>query len=435
MCANVPRSAGRCAKVMNKITRLLSLVLVVAMSCVALASMQPVRSVRAQGAVNLTLEGWSSSDAENKLLQQIVDTFNKANTGKISVKLNQVPDYDTTLAKDLASGNPPDVFYVDEFRLKDLVQAKALAPIGDKMTNVDDFYPSLKDAFTYNGTFYCAPKDFSTLALEINTDMFDKAGLKAPTTWDELRAAAKALTTKDVSGIALPADMARYLAFIYQAGGALTDDAFTKVTVNTPEVLSAIKFYAGLYTDGYGKTPADLGAGWPGEALAKGKVAMAIEGNWIVPYLKDNAPNLKYKVVELPAGPKGKATLAFTVCYGVAANGKNMVAALTLANYLTSPEGMQAWTDLGLAMPTRKSLRDHWVQKFPDLQPFLAGADYARKWQFVPGWNAVKDKADAQVQNIFGGQQTPEDALTEIEKTANEVLTAAKTGGTATPAK
>ncbi len=420
---------------MNKSTRLLALVLVVAMSLLALASMQPVRAVRAQGAVNLTLEGWSSSDAENRLLQQIVDTFNKANTGKIAVKLNQVPDYDTTLAKDLASGNPPDVFYVDEFRLKDLVQAGALAPIGDKMTNVDDFYPSLKAAFTYNGTFYCAPKDFSTLGLEINTDMFDKAGLKAPTTWDELSAAAKALTTKDVTGIALPADMARYLAFIYQAGGALTDDAFTKSTVNSPEVLTAIKYYTGLYTSGYGKTPADLGAGWPGEAFAKGKVAMAIEGNWIVPFLKDNAPNLKYKVVELPAGPKGKATLAFTVCYGVAANGKNMESAVTLANYLTGPDGMKAWTDLGLAMPTRKSLRDGWLQKFPDLQAFLAGADYARKWQFVPGWNAVKDKADAQVQNIFGGQQTPEDALTEIEKTETEILSSAKTGGTATPAK
>ncbi len=40
---------------MNKITRLLSLVLVVAMSLVALASMQSVRAVRAQGAVITTL--------------------------------------------------------------------------------------------------------------------------------------------------------------------------------------------------------------------------------------------------------------------------------------------------------------------------------------------------------------------------------------------
>ena len=31
--------------------------------------------------------------------------------------------------------------------------------------------------FTYDGKFYCAPKDFSTLALEINTDLWTKAGL------------------------------------------------------------------------------------------------------------------------------------------------------------------------------------------------------------------------------------------------------------------
>jgi multiple sugar transport system substrate-binding protein len=151
---------------------------------------------------------------------------------------------------------------------------------------------------------------------------------------------------------------------------------------------------------------------------------MAIEGNWIVPDAKNNVPNLKYKVVELPAGPKGKATMAFTVCYGVAANGKNMDAAIALATYLTGPEGMKAWTDLGLAMPTRKSLRDGWVQKFPDLQAFLAGADYAHKWQFVPGWNAVNDKANAEIQNIFAGQETPEDALAAIAKAADEVLAA-----------
>ncbi|HVO71942.1 MAG TPA: ABC transporter substrate-binding protein [Aggregatilineaceae bacterium] len=390
---------------------------------------------KAAGAVQLTLEGWASSDAENKLLQQIIDGFNKANDGKISVKLNQVPDYDTTLAKDLASGTPPDVFYVDEFRLKDLVKAGALAPVGDKMTNVDDFYPSLKDAFTYNGQFYCAPKDFSTLALEVNTEMLDKAGVKIPTTWDELKAAAKALTTKDVAGIVLSADMARLIAFVYQAGGAMTDDAFTKPTVNTPEFLAALKFYTGLYTDGYAKTPADLGAGWNGEAFSKGKAAMAVEGNWMVPFMQQNAPNLKYKIVELPAGPKGKATMAFTVCYAVAAKSANPDAALTLATYLTGPEGMKAWTDLGLAMPTRKSLRDGWAQKFPDQGAFLAGSDYAHKWQFVPGWNAVLDQTNAQIQNIFAGQQTPEDAVKEIEKTETEVLSGAQAPMAATATK
>lgn len=375
----------------------------------------------AQAQTKLTLTGWASSDSENALLQQIIDGFNKANPD-IVVTLNQVPDYDTTLAKDLASGNPPDVFYVDSNRLPDLVKAGQLAAIGDKMDNVDDFYPALKSAFTYNGEFYCPPKDFSALALQINTDMFAKAGLKAPTTWDELKAAAKALTTENVAGIVVPTDVARWIAFLYQAGGEMADADFTKPMMNSAEGLEAMNFYTSLYLDGYGKTPQDLGTGWPGEAFGKGLAAMAFEGNWIYPYLKKDFPDLKFEVVELPAGPKGKATMAFTVCYATPANGKNPDAAVKLINYLTGAEGMKAWTDLGLAMPTRQSLAEGWLAKYPDLKAFAVGAEYARKWQFIPGWGAVNDKVAEQLQLIFAGQATSEDALKEIEKVAADVI-------------
>ncbi|MER5225617.1 hypothetical protein [Streptomyces flaveus] len=37
--------------------------------------------------------------------------------------------------------------------------------------------PALRQAFTYDGKFCCAPKDFSTLALRINTTAWSKAGL------------------------------------------------------------------------------------------------------------------------------------------------------------------------------------------------------------------------------------------------------------------
>ncbi|MBX3062426.1 MAG: ABC transporter substrate-binding protein [Anaerolineae bacterium] len=399
-----------------KTIRILVLTLVVALVAMSFA---PV--VRAQDPVKLTLTGWASSDSENTLLQQIVDTFNEANKGSIEVTLNQVPDYDTTLAKDLASSNPPDVFYVDSNRLPDLVKAGQLLPIGDKLTDAEDFYPALKDAFTYDGQFYCPPKDFSALALQINTDMFTAAGLEAPTTWEELAAAAKALTTDTVAGIVLPTDPARWLAFLYQAGGTVADDGFTKMTINSPEGLEAMKFYTDLYLNGYAKTPADLGAGWPGEAFGQGKAAMAFEGNWIYPYLTSTFPDLKFQVTELPAG-KEKATLAFTVCYGTAPSSKNPEQALKLIDYLTGAEGMKAWTDLGLAMPTRQSLTEGWLSKFPDLKAFSDGAAYAHKWQFIPGWGAVNDKISEQLSLVFAGQQTPEDALAEIEKTGNDVI-------------
>jgi multiple sugar transport system substrate-binding protein len=117
---------------MNKFIRLFALLALVMLSIASFAT------VRAQQPVQLTLEGWSSTPNENQMLQQIIDTFNK-NNPDIQVKLNQVPDYDTTLAKDLASGTPPDVFYVESFRLLDLVNAGALEPIGDKIENPDDF--------------------------------------------------------------------------------------------------------------------------------------------------------------------------------------------------------------------------------------------------------------------------------------------------------
>lgn len=392
------------------------------MACALLMAGSIGSPARAAATVNLTLMGWSSSPSENTRLQSIVDTWNK-NNADIQVKLAQVPDFDTTLAKSLAGGEPADVFYVDSSRFPDLVEAGALAPIGDKLTNPDDFYPALSAAFTSNGKLYCAPKDFSTLALFINSDMMAAAGIKdAPKTWDEMAAAAKAMTKGDVPGIVIANDTARWIAFLYQAGGSFADDKFEKMTITSPEAVAATTFFTSFIANGTGKTFKQLSADWVGDAFLKGKAAMAVEGNWLVPAIKDNAPKLNYKIVELPAGPKGKATMAFTVCYGVAAKGKNIDAATKFADYLTGAEGMKAWTDLGLAMPTRKSLRDGWLKTFPELKAFLDGADYARKWQFVPGFNKTIDEMGKQLGEIFNGNVTVDEALKAVDKVGVDAL-------------
>lgn len=373
--------------------------------------------------VELQLMGWSSSAAENTRLQQMIDTFN-AQHPTIQVTLNLVPEYDTTLQAALAGGTPPDAFYVDSFRLPDLAGAGSLAVGGGRIEASGDFYPSLREAFTYQGDFYCPPKDFSTLALQYNTAMLEAAGIEVPTTWEELRAGAEALTDAEagVYGLVLPADFARWIVFLYQAGGSVTDPDFTQMTINTPEAAAALEFYTSLVLDGFATTPSEVGAGWPGEAFGQQKAAMAIEGNWMVPYLEDQFPDVAYGVAELPAGAGGQATMAFTVCYGVPADAAHPEESWTLVNWLTGAEGMQQWTDLGLAMPTRASLQEHWLGQFPDLEPFLAGAAYAHKWQFVPGFGDVLNAVNDNIQRIFAGQQTVEAALAEIEAVGNEVL-------------
>ena len=374
----------------------------------------------------LQLMGWASSDAENVRLQEIIDQWNASNPDT-QVVLNLVPDYDTKLQTALAGGSPPDIFYIDSFKLPDLVAAGAVAPIGDQLTNPDDFYPSMREAFTIDGTFYCPPKDFSTLALEYNKDLFDAAGVAYPTadwTWDDLRAAAEQLTNADagVYGMVLSPDFARLIALIYANGGTVTDEGFTAMTLDSDAVKQATEFYVSLVTDGFAAQPADLDSGWAGEAFGKGKAAMAMEGNWIVPFLADQFPDVNYGLVELPAGSAGKATMAFTVCYGVPAGGANNEAALKVVDYITGPDGMKAWTDLGLAMPTRASLAAGWLEQYPDLEAFIAGADYAHKWQFRPGFQDVLDTINAGLQEAFTGNATVASLLENAQEVGTEVL-------------
>jgi multiple sugar transport system substrate-binding protein len=380
------------------------------------------------GATTLMLAGWASSEAENTRLQEVLDTFNEANEN-IQVTLNQVPDYDTWLQTSLAGGSPPDVFYVDSFRLPDLVDAGALEPFEPYADNPDDFYPSLREAFTIDGTFYCPPKDFSTLGLVYNADLFEQAGVELPTaewTWDDLQAAATTISenVEGVEGIVLAPDFARFIAFLYQAGGEVANEDFSQVTINSEEALAALNFYTNLVLEGAADTPANLDAGWAGEAFGQGRAAMAVEGNWIVPYLRDNFPDLNWDVVQLPAGPAGPATMAFTVCYAVPAglSEEQKAAAFELVNYLTGPEGMQAWTDLGLAMPTRQSLRDNWLSQFPELQPFLDSAEFAFPWQFRPGFQDFLDTFSAGLEDIFAGNALPEDVLEDAQSVGEEIL-------------
>ncbi|MHB8626790.1 MAG: ABC transporter substrate-binding protein [Aggregatilineales bacterium] len=416
---------------MSKAIRLVSLVALMAMA----VAMVP--RARAQSTVNLTFWYGSSGQTETDAVNAIVAKWNAANPG-IQVQAVVQSDMNTSLNKALAAGNPPDVFYLGSGDFLNYVASGAVAPIGSKIDNVSDFYPSLVSVFTTNGQFYCPPKDFSTLALQINTDMMAAAGIKAPpTTWDELAADAKAMTTKDVPGFMTPSDPMRWLAWLYQAGGSLYDANATKMTVNSPEGLAAMKYWTDLYVNGYAKKPADVGAGWPGEAFEKGKVAMIAEGNWLLGDAAKNAPNLKYVSAPLPAGPKGQATMAFTVCDAVAAASKNVDAATKFVNFLVGPDSMKTFTDALGVMPARQSLSAGWLAKYPDQKVYLDGAQYAHSNNFVAGFGAVTDAIGKQLDLVEAGSATPADALAAIEKTGTDVLAkynAAKGGASATMA-
>ena len=194
-------------------------------------------------------------------------------------------------------------------RFADYASVGALEPYADKVKGgVDDFYPSLRAAFTYQGKLYCIPKDFSTLALEINTDLWAKAKLTdadIPTTWDQLTAVAKKLKAAGITPLAIGDTRDRIGAFMVENGGWLVSKDGTTATADTPQNLQALQYVQGLLKQGLAVYPKQVDAGWGGEAFGKGKTAMAMEGNWIKGAMQTDYPTIKYVVVPMPAGPVG----------------------------------------------------------------------------------------------------------------------------------
>jgi len=368
----------------------------------------------------LSMFAFSSSPAEDAVLRKAVDDYNKQ--GRNTVELKVLPEYDTALTTALAGGQPPDVFYINDNKLPDFGKNGVLEPIGDKVDNPGDFYDTLKQSFTYKGTYYCAPKDFSTLQLVYNTADFAAAGIQPPTTWDELAAAAKKLTKPGHPGLVMNPEFYRWGAFMAEAGAWPTNDDITKMTMDTPEMRQALQYVTDNHKAGNFGTPASVGAGWGGEALGKAKTSMTVEGNWIVGAMQQDFPNVKYAVAELPTGPKGKGTMTFSVCYGVAKASKNKSAAIDFVKFLTSPDEQFAVTKQFPVMPSRKSLADKWLADKPELKAFVSGSEYAKKSVFVPGFKTAIDTLNDGIQGLAKGNKSVDDVITSTQKAGTDVL-------------
>ena len=352
----------------------------------------------------LTVLIGSSGDAETKAIKKAVADWTKKTGNK--AKVQAANDLSQQLSQGFAGGDPADVFYLAPEQLAGYASNGSLLAYGDQLSNKDDFRDNLLQTFTYDGKLYAAPKDVSTLQLVVNTDMWNAAGLTDddyPTTWDELADVAKRLTTDDHVGLAFSGEYARIGAFMKQAGGGLVSDDGSKAIANSSGSVKGLQEVKDLLESGNAAYAADLGTGWGGEAFGTKKAAMTIEGNWITGGLKADYPDVKYKVVELPAGPAGKGTMHFTNGWGIAADSKNQKGAIALVEYLTSDDVVMDFADAFGIMPATKTLADTWKDQFPDLGAFMDGLEYSVTVPTAKGAaDAIKD-FNAQLEGLKSG--------------------------------
>jgi len=380
---------------------------------------------QAAGPAKLTIMIGSSGDAETNAVKAAADAWAKksGNTAEVIV----ASDLGQQLGQGFAGGTPPDLFYADASRIGDFAKAGNLFAYGDQVQG-ENFLPTLVKTFTYDGKLQCAPKDYSTLALVINTAMWTAAGLTdadIPKDWAGLESAAKKLTKGKVTGLVIGNDINRGGAFMKQAGGWVVSDDGKTMTADSPENLAGLQEIQKMMKAGSLKFNTDTSpaAGWGGEAFGKGIGAMTIEGNWIKGALTKDYPNIKAKIVELPAGPAGKGTLMFSNCWGIAAKSAHQAQAVDLVKFLTSVDQQLAFTKAFGPMPSTEAGIAKFKTDYPDDAAFAAGGDYGQGPVNLPGFDPVMAAFNSKLATLGKGGD-PKAMLAELQKNGTAAIAA-----------
>lgn len=319
----------------------------------------------------------SSGDAETTAVTEAAEAW--AEESGNTVEVIAANDLVQQLGQGFSGNNPPDLFYMPWDQFQTYAGQGFLEPYAEDLENADQFLPALREQFSYEDQFYCAPKDFSTLALQIDTAAWEAAGLTdadVPTDWDGLATAAQTLTSGETAGLALGREYQRLGVFMGQAGGGVYEDG--EVTADSPENAEALEYVQSLIDAGSMRYPQDLEAGWAGEAFGLGKAAMTIEGPWINGAMANDYPDREFISVELPEGPGGAATFAFSNCWGIPAGSETRDAAVDLVEYLTADEQQLAFAEAFGVIPSTESGSAAYAEQFPENAAFVAGVEYAQ---------------------------------------------------------
>lgn len=376
------------------------------------------------------------------IVEELLNKFVRPELADEGIEIIYEPiadDYQRYLLNSLSAGTAADLFYMDIFWAKNVIKEGLVEPLDSylaksEVISKEDIVPSLLEGFTYEGKLYGIPKDFNSLALFYNKDLFDIAGIPYPNeadTWKTLEYKLRKVVEffekegEEIHGLALQPEYARMGAFAYAAGWEPFVNG--KTNLQDPKFVKAFKWYTGLKEKGLGIMPADIGQGWGGGAFANGNFAACLEGAWIIGFLRDQAPNLNYGATLLPkcSDTDERGNFIFTVAWGINANSKNKEAAFRVLETLTSPEAQQWVLERGLAIPSRKSLADnpYFEKQTKEAQAnkvvFMgASRGNIKPYSFRDYGGEWMEPINTALNEVMSGQSTVEEAL----KTAQERL-------------
>jgi len=368
------------------------------------------------------------------VLRASLPEFEKKTGVKVVVDASPFGDLYKKQLLSLSTGGRYDVLFMDEPWIAPL--SEFLLPLNERMKSLDlaDFVPTTVASGAFQGTQYAVPVDPNVQLLVYRKDLFEQKGLKPPTTWDELVAAAKVFhdPSKQQYGIAITASSdiqtALYMLLaIWSYGGELVDngrgslnsaagkkggEVFLELLKFTPPNVKSYNF-------------ADVN-----KAIQLGQAAMAIQ--WA-----SGARPMEDKTRSSVAGKLGYTLVPKAVrqtpmrgvwTIAVAKNSANQDSAWQFATWLSGKEFGQAAVKFPSATsaihsPRFSVLKDAGTKAtLPYADTLLASLQITKERPRLREYADIQENLRVTAGKLTAGELTLEAALKEIDAGTNRIL-------------
>ncbi|MEZ5668939.1 MAG: ABC transporter substrate-binding protein [Alphaproteobacteria bacterium] len=319
----------------------------------------------------------------------------------------------------LQSGSPPDIIDVQHGWVNGYAQNGLVIGMDDVVQDRDDYVPAALNYVTWDGKLWAIPYRIETHAVIYNRGDFAAAGLdpdNPPQTWDELVAAASALTHDGKSGFAITGGgevgntLFRSMPFIWMNGGSIISDDGTRATVNEPAAVEAVTFYTDFFAKGLSPASTLENDGTANRRLfIADAVSMYQSGQFDINSIRNENPNIDIGVMMIPH-PEGKDTAAILGGWSfiIPTDAPNPDDAKVLVQWLAESENMGTLTD---TFPARVSAMS--MPRFDDpiLGVFKQMLPYGRPVPAHKNWVQIVQAYFDGIQRILLGDEDPQTAM------------------------
>ena len=410
--------------------------------------------------VSLVYSLW---DANQKPAMEVsIQEFMKQNPNiEVKIELVEWNDYWTKITTGVAAGTLPDVFWGHLAYFSGLITKGALMDITpliekDKI-DLSIYYPSLVKSWSYESKQYGIPKDWDTICVFYNKDLFDKANVPYPSenwTWnpkdggDYLKILQKLTIDENgknstekgfdknkivqygTAGIKGNNNQEGWLNFIWMNGGTgILDKPYGhKFVMDEPKTIETLKFWGNL-ANKYGVSPmpgseAASASYW--ELFTAGKVAVLPAGSWMLSSARSSLP-FKWDVAYLPKGPAGRVSCFNGLAHVIYSKTKHPDEAWKLAKWMDSYESQKIITTYGVVFPAIPELMDIYLSSTKDKGPehikyFIEETENTGLWPMHVNWSQIFDILSRELDTAFAGSQSIEDAIKNVKDQVEPLL-------------